>query len=338
MMSVGSKGVGRQRYGETASEPDRKDRIDEELLADVARRYYLADVSKVDIARSLGLSRFKVARLLQLARARGIVRISIATPDMVNTRLSEQVADRLGLTRCMVVDATGSAQQARQQVAAAAARALPRIVKDGDLLGLTWSRMVEAMVSSLTELPRCHVVQLAGSFSPNNGDALDLVQRAARISGGRVRALHAPLVVDDPGVAAALRRQPGIRETLQAADGLDVSVVSIGAWRAGCSTVWDAVSPSVREAGLEAAAVGEVSGRLFGADGRAVESPLDDLVIAATLDQLRGPAERIALVSGPHRVAPTLAAVRAGLVTTLITTSSVARGVLRVSDSPSHTR
>ena len=336
MTSVGSKGVGR-RHSETASERDRMDGIDDELLAEVARRYYLADESKVDIARSLGLTRFKVARLLQTARARGIVRISITTPDLVNAPLSDQVADRLGLTRCIVVDATGSAQQARQQVATAAAHALPRIVKDGDLLGLTWSRMVEAMVSSLTELPRCHVVQLAGSFSPTKGDALDLVQRAARISGGRVRALHAPLVVDDPSVAAALRRQPGIRDTLHAADGLDVSVVSIGAWRAGCSTVWDAVSPSVREAGVEAAAVGEVSGRLFGADGLAVESPLDELVIAATLGQLRRPAERIALVSGPHRVAPTLAAVGGGLVTTLITTSSVARGILRIRDSPSHT-
>ena len=31
---------------------------DDELLADVARRYYLDNTSKVDIAKQLGLSRF----------------------------------------------------------------------------------------------------------------------------------------------------------------------------------------------------------------------------------------------------------------------------------------
>ena len=45
----------------------------------------------------------------------------------------------------------------------------------------------------------------------------------------------------------ALRRQPGIADTLALADSLDVSVVAIGAWRSGCSTVWDAVSePAAR--------------------------------------------------------------------------------------------
>jgi DNA-binding transcriptional regulator LsrR (DeoR family) len=40
------------------------------LIASVARRYYLEGRSKVEIAEELGLSRFKVARLLDTARAR----------------------------------------------------------------------------------------------------------------------------------------------------------------------------------------------------------------------------------------------------------------------------
>ena len=47
------------------------------LSATVARRYYLEGASKSDIATELGLSRFKVARLLEGARASGIVRIEL---------------------------------------------------------------------------------------------------------------------------------------------------------------------------------------------------------------------------------------------------------------------
>jgi DNA-binding transcriptional regulator LsrR (DeoR family) len=306
--------------------------VDEDLLADIARRYYLDDLSKVDIARSLGLSRFKVARCLHLARVRGIVKISVATPARTDGPLSEQLAERLGLAGCLVVDTTGGARSAREQVATAAARALPELLHEGDLLGLTWSRTVEAMVELLSELPHCSVVQLAGSFSPTHGDGLDLVHRAARLSGGVAYAVPAPLVVDDPGVAAALRRQPGIADTLRMADGLDVSVVSIGAWQAGCSTVWDAVPASVQESGLRAGAVAEVSGRLLDAEGNTVESMLDHLVVSASVEQMRRPPQRVALVSGADRAAPTVATVRAGLVTTLVTTSHVARAVLRMPD------
>ena len=50
------------------------------LAVAVARRYYLRDESKVDIARFLGVSRFKVARLLSLARSSGLVHVEIREP------------------------------------------------------------------------------------------------------------------------------------------------------------------------------------------------------------------------------------------------------------------
>src|SRR5262245_50551119 len=50
------------------------------LAARVARQFYLDGVSKVDIADQLGISRFRVARLLDAAREAGMVRIEIGLP------------------------------------------------------------------------------------------------------------------------------------------------------------------------------------------------------------------------------------------------------------------
>ena len=44
-----------------------------------ARRYYLDERSKVEIAEELGVSRFKIARLLEVARDSGLVRIESVT-------------------------------------------------------------------------------------------------------------------------------------------------------------------------------------------------------------------------------------------------------------------
>ena len=80
-------------------------RLDELVLATaVARRYFLEDRTKVQIAAEMQLSRFKVARLIDLARSSGIVRITIATPGAVDAELSVLLRERLGLTRALVVN------------------------------------------------------------------------------------------------------------------------------------------------------------------------------------------------------------------------------------------
>ena len=50
------------------------------LAARVARQFYIEGVSKIDIADRLGISRFRVARLLDSARETGMVRIEIGLP------------------------------------------------------------------------------------------------------------------------------------------------------------------------------------------------------------------------------------------------------------------
>lgn len=64
------------------------------LMGMVARRYYQQGRSKVDIAQELGLSRFKVARLLDQARDTGLVRIEIRSSGPVEVDLSVRLRDR----------------------------------------------------------------------------------------------------------------------------------------------------------------------------------------------------------------------------------------------------
>jgi len=302
---------------------------DDSVIADIARRYHLHGESKIEIARWSGFSRFKVARLLDEARQRGIVTISVRGADDVDPDLSEELATVLGIERCVVVDSVANIDD-RTTVARAAAALVPSTLNDDDYLGLTWSRAVDAMVGEMDELPRCTVVQLAGSLHDSPGiGTVAVAARAAALAGGEAHPIHAPLVVTDPHAAAALRAQPGIRDALAMADRLDVAVVAVGRWRAGSSTVFDAVSPELQAAANDGGAVAEISGRLFTIEGKPVTSPLDDLVVGVSADQLRAAGTTTALVSGADRAAAVVAACRAGLVDILVTTTSVASDILR---------
>ena len=88
----------------TAAATTPKGRPDELVLATrVARRYFLDNRSKLEIADEFAISRFKVARLLDVARDKGIVTITITGPGALDAELSEALRRRFGLDHAIVV-------------------------------------------------------------------------------------------------------------------------------------------------------------------------------------------------------------------------------------------
>src|ERR1700750_1502894 len=120
------------------------------LTATVARRYYLEGVSKSDIAAELGVSRFKVARLLERARATGLVRIELDAPGAIDLDLSIRLRAARGLRHCVVIDAPEDDEELlRSALGRSAAALLTEIVEPGDVVGLAWARSLLAMRTSL---------------------------------------------------------------------------------------------------------------------------------------------------------------------------------------------
>lgn len=297
------------------------------LAASVARLHYLEDRSKVEIAAQLKLSRFKVARLLDLARSAGLVSIQVRDPRGVDTELSERLQGELGIPRALVLDA---AREPRSQVGALAAEYLHDVVTPGMNVGLAWSRSTQALAEHLYGLPRCTIVQLCGVIPRAAGEEhnVELVRRAAQRVGATAVTFYAPLVVPDPATAATLRRQPGIADALRRCDHLSIAVIAVGMWAAGESTVHDALPTQQRGAFGKRGAVAESCGILIGADGRPLRDGLQRRTVAISEAQLRKVDDVVALATDIERTPAVLALARSGLVSTLITHREVAEKVL----------
>ena len=217
--------------------------------AEIARLFYFDGQSKVQIADQLGLSRFKVARILDEARERGLVEVTMRFPTAIDVDGSVRLAHHLGTERAVVLDSEAVDDRSRGELGGLAAQLLTEIVTGADVLGLTCSRMVTATTHSLTSLAACDVVQLTGTLAgmgPQVG-SVESVRHAAVVGGGTAYQIYAPLIVGDAETARSLAQQPAIRATLDRIPDVTVALVSIGAWRADHSTVWDAVSDAERE-------------------------------------------------------------------------------------------
>ena len=297
------------------------------LMASVARRYYLQGQSKSDIALRVGLSRFKVARLIDLALASGLVRIEIGWPGAIEVGLSAAMQERFQLTRAIVVNVEDDQPDAvRASVGAAAASLLTEIVTPDDVLGLAWGRSLTAMAGALTRLAPCEVVQLTGALHryDTQASSVELVRDIARVGGGAAYYFHVPMIVATTELARALSDQPEVARALARVGSVTKAFVGIGAWHTGGSTVLEGLDPAAIESLTAAGVCAEISGVLIDAAGQPVATTLEGRMIGIRAAELAHIPDVTALVYGVDKMTAVRAALRSGMVNALVLTSDLA--------------
>src|SRR4051794_24898600 len=301
------------------------------LTASVARRYYLDGRSKVEIAEEFGMSRFKVARLLDDARETGLVRIEIRHPGEIDVDLSARLRDRYGLQHAVVIDVPDDdAASLRGHVGRAAARLLAEIITPQDVLGLAWARAVSAMARALPALPGTPVVQLSGALSMPEGPdtSVDVVREVARRSGGAAHLFYAPLTLPDAATARALRQQPEVARAFDQLPSVPKAVAGGGLGEAGQSTLYDTATDDDRRELRELGVCADISGVFVAGDGTPVPTELAERMIALNAAQMRAIPELVAVPYGTRKAPAVRAALRSGLVSGIVTHSTLARAVL----------
>lgn len=298
----------------------------------VARRYFIDDKQKNEIADELKISRFKVARLLDEARAAGIVRIYVDMPTGIDVPLGESLAAAYGISRAIVVEAIDAAPDATLGLLGrAAADYLESILRADDILGVSWGSTLTSVVDALGTLPAAEVVQLVGGIrgAEIGVGGVELVRRLAGSTRGKAFPLHAPLLVADPEIAAHLRQDPSLADAIARFDRLTIALVGIGSWRPPHSSLYGEFADAERSDLLERGAVGDVCTIVVDAEGLLVESAASARTIAIEVEQLRRTPQVIAVAGGVDKVTAIGAVLRTGLVTTLVTDSTTAAALVR---------
>ena len=117
-----------------------------DLSTQVARLFFDRQLSKMEIAARLGISRFRVARLIDDALADGLVRIEYRDIPADDRGLAAVLEERFGLDLCAV--AIAAADEATDEattfnaVARLAAAVLHGLISSGDVIGVAWGSAV----------------------------------------------------------------------------------------------------------------------------------------------------------------------------------------------------
>ncbi len=304
---------------------------EEERLAVVAWLYYKEGLTQEGIARRLGLSRVKVARLLARARERGVVEFRITRPLPESFRLARALETAYRLAEAVVAPGGEDREAALRAVGQAAAETLLRVVGPGDALGVGWSTTLHRMNPYLHPPGRPlggRVHELVGSFL-GQANPYSVSARVAEALGCRLVPLPAPVLVERAGVARALLREPGIAAALEGARSVRVAFVGIGLLdRRGTLVQTGMLRLEEAEGLIRLGAVGDVLMRFFDREGKPLATPLDDRVIGIDWDAFLAIPYRVAVAVGVEKAPVIRAALAGGLVHALVTDAATARALL----------
>ena len=214
---------------------------DRRLVLKVSQLFYRDGLSQTEIADRLRLSRFQVARLLRVALEDGYVTVKILEPERWHSGLERQLEQRFGLRAAIVVDAEESGEgETRLRAADAAGRYLEDVLADGDVLGISLGRTIQAVVDQLPDRidKRVEVVQLIGGSSrvATELNSMILTADLARRFRSAPHLLFAPAAVAAGSVRRALLEDSEIKETFSLFGQLTIALLGIGSLAQGESS------------------------------------------------------------------------------------------------------
>lgn len=295
------------------------------MLHMVAKLHYEADLPQVQIAKQLGLSTATISRMLQRARAEGIVRIEVrdmVAPDV----LGETLARKLGLRRVAVVEApSGSTPVTLAAPLATILRA--EELGPGSVIALGWGRTIRAMLEAgLPPLPGVLVVPATGGMQQEAAhfQINEFVRVAAMQMAGAPYFIHAPYL---PSAAArdSFLADPAIRQAVDLWGRIDAAIVGIGLPHA--LTPPEASIATLPEQRLVNVA-GDVIRHYFDSEGRLIDWDGEERMIAVSCAQLRQARLCVGLAVGANKAGSILAAARGELVNALVTDVPTAEAIL----------
>ncbi len=296
------------------------------LIYKIASFYFEDNLTQQQIAQKMGISRIKVSRMLQQARNKGIVEISLNKPQQNYTEEEKSIADKWNLNEVILTAQDYSSNEdLLKQLGVSASEYAMRILNGNETVSLAWGSTLSSLVQNLPKVyfPEIKIVQMIGGLGSPEAEvhSSDLVRRLSDKTGGKGRILSAPGVVTSKSVKEGLLEDTYIKETLVLAASSDIAFVGIGtgAPNSILMSQGDILSAVTLKEIKKLGAVGDIALRFFNSSGDFIDHPINDRIIGISSMDIKKIPRVIAIAGGLEKYKAIHGALESGLIDVLIT-------------------
>ncbi len=305
-------------------------------LVEVAKMYYQLDYSQQEIAKRLGVSRPTVSRLLLQAVEEGIVHIKICNPAEDVQQIASQVQEKFNLKHCRIVPvAEYEDSLIKEKLGEAASNYIYDIVKNGDIIGITWGTTLYHLVQKIQpkSVKDVTIVQLNGgvSYSEANTYSSEIINGLANAFHTTPHFLPVPAVVDHIVVKQAIIADRHVKKVMELGQQANIAIFTVGE-PGEQSTLMQAgyFLDSDIEILKSNKTVGDICSRFFDINGKVTHEHLNDRTIGIELTELTKKEFAILIAGGNSKVEGIYGAIRGGHANVLITDQYSAKALLEL--------
>lgn len=302
--------------------------------ARICHMYYGLGLTQQQIASQLGVSRISVSRLLQQARADGIVRITIDFHGYYPHLEKALSAVHPGCTFVVADPLGGGDDDVKESIAQTAAGVLTAIAQPSETIAVGWGSTLKTLAQHVRgDLRGSTIAPLVGGQVHAEVDlhATSIAESLARCVGARSARLFAPAVAASSAEREALMRSRQVTETMRLARSADVAVFSVGAPFSRTSTLLEIgyYTPAEIEQ-LRAAQVkcDIISTVYFDARGRPRCKELTARTVSLSAAELRAVPRKLCVAGGESKHLSVKLALEKGFCDVLVTDANTAEYLL----------
>ncbi|GGP58417.1 sugar-binding transcriptional regulator [Shewanella saliphila] len=316
---------------------DNKSNSELARLEDAARAawlYYVAKNTQDEIAQKLEVSRQSAQRLVALAVSEGLIKVRLDHPISRCMELAEQLKQRFNLLECEIVPSDPADQSSTHGLAQTSAAVLERYLKSDTpkTLAFGTGRALKACIDELPSMqcPQHKIVSLLGNMmSDGSASAFDIVVSMAN----RVQAKHYPMPL--PVIAHSVAEKQllhgitPVKSILALAQQADATFVGIGQMGDNSPLMIDGFIDQAKANELvNDNAAGEIISWVYDQQGQLIKNAINELVMSAPL-QINASKPVYGIAAGQNKVNAIYAALKGGLINSLITNEYTAEKILQ---------
>jgi len=311
---------------------------DNKLMVKVANLFYKENLTQENIAKRLKASKYQVNRILKRALSSGMVQINIIDPTVNISTMEEELEKKLGMKRVIVVENFGLSEiELKAKLGQAAAKYLLEIIKDGDVIGISWGTTIKEVINYLPLKinKSVQVVQITGGSHQLSVDlnCHDITRRFSSKFGVEPKLLYAPAIVDSKKMHDMLIKETSIKSTFEYFNKLTTAIVGIGA-------IYPKVISTLLKTGhigsddmaslTSSGAVGDVYSHFFDKDGNICSNNLTGRLIAMPVEELLRVPYSVGIAGGELKAEAILGAARGKYINLLVTDSTAADKIIKL--------
>lgn len=299
----------------------------------VSKLYYLDGATQAEIGKKLNLSRPTISRLLQFAREKNIVKISINDPLSNIEDLQHQLKEKYQL-KDVIISTPESNETAEilSSLGKATARYLDKKVKDNDVIGVSWGKTLVSVARQLIPNDRknVQVVYLKGTVanSTHNNYVVEVTKCFNKCYHTQAQILPLPLIFENKQIKEMVIKDKFINEILDTGKRTSVALFTVETTEQDATLFELGYFNDQQIKTLQEKAAGGLVSRFIDERGKIVDDQLNDRTVAIALDDLKQARESVLIAGGMNKLKAIKAALAGKYANVLVTDSLVAQHLL----------